>query len=325
MVGCASPSPAVQSAPTTAPTPAATATLPPTPSPSPTPDAALAPVTYAWISDTQGYASTYPETFLAMTKWIVSEKDALNIQYVIHTGDIVNDMTRQREWERATQAMDEFIGKIPVFAIAGNHDIKGMMHFYQDFSTLMDRQGYQDYPTFGAEEADGRRRYDLVTIGHDPFLLIGVGYSLAPSDVDWLNATLRQYSDRTAILIAHSYLTMPGKTPELDAQMLHGVVAANPNILYVFCGHAHGLLREQQSFDDNGDGVPDRTVQAIMADYQGFDQGGMGYVVLLTFDPGRREIRATSYSPTLDDYNYYDDPSRETYTIPLSVVPPVSY
>ncbi|HWP21675.1 MAG TPA: hypothetical protein VN417_02940, partial [Candidatus Cryosericum sp.] len=37
----------------------------PTPSPSPTPDPAMAPVTYAWISDTQGYASSFPDTFYA--------------------------------------------------------------------------------------------------------------------------------------------------------------------------------------------------------------------------------------------------------------------
>lgn len=282
----------------------------------------MAPVTYAWLSDTQGYASSYPETFLAMTNWIVSQKSALNIQYVIHTGDVVNDMTRRREWDRATQAMDAFIGQIPVFAIAGNHDIKGMMHFYTEFSALMERQGYRNYPTFGAVEADGRRRYDLVTIGYDPFLLIGVGYSLAPADVDWLNKTLRQYADRTAILIAHSYLVLPGKNLELDAKLLRGVVAANPNVRYVLCGHAHGLLREEQAFDDDGDGTPERRVQAIMADYQGFDQGGMGYVVLLTFDPLKREIRVTSYSPALNDYDYYEDASLETYSLPLVTIAP---
>lgn len=282
----------------------------------------MAPVTYAWLSDTQGYSSSFPESFLAMTNWIVSQKSALNIQYVIHTGDVVNNMERQKEWTRAIKAMDAFVGQIPVFAVAGNHDIKGMMHFYENFSALMDRQGYRDYPTFGAAEAGGRRRYDLVTIGRDPFLLIGVGYSLSSADVDWLNKTLRQFPERTAILIVHCYLVPKSADPEKDATLLSGVVAANPNLRYVLCGHEHRLLHEEQRFDDDGDGSPERTVQVIMADYQGFSQGGMGYVTLLTFDPLEKEIRITSYSPVLDDYNYYTDPSQETYTLPLDTIAP---
>ncbi len=301
-------------------TPTASPTSAPTPTPTPTPDPALDPVTYAWISDTQGYASSYPETFLAMTQWIVDHQAEWNIQYVIHTGDVVNDMLRNSEWEAATEAMDVFVGKIPVIAIAGNHDIKGVVHDYTRFHELMLRQNYTSYPTFGGEEANGRRRYDLVTIGHDDFILIGVGYSIQRADIDWLNAVLAQYADRTAILLAHYYLNLDSSQPENDAALQAEVVAANPNVRYVLCGHKHGLRREEQTFDDDGDGTPDRTVEAIMGDYQGFTNGGEGYIVLLTFDPGLREIRVTAYSPIHDDYNYYDDETLETYTVPLSTV-----
>jgi len=123
----------------------------PTPSPSPTPDPAMAPVTYAWISDTQGYASSFPDTFYAMTQWIVDHKAEWNIQYVLHTGDVVNDMRREKEWNVATRAMDVFVGELPVFAIAGNHDIRGVMHDYSAFTSLMERQNYASYPTFGGD------------------------------------------------------------------------------------------------------------------------------------------------------------------------------
>lgn len=292
----------------------------PTPSPSPTPDPAMAPVTYAWISDTQGYASSFPDTFYAMTQWIVDHKAEWNIQYVLHTGDVVNDMRREKEWNVATRAMDVFVGELPVFAIAGNHDIRGVMHDYSAFTSLMERQNCASYPTFGGEEAGGRRRYDLVTIGHDPFLLIGVGYSLTPKDVKWLDDTLSRYADRTAIVLTHHYLAIEKVPMEQDAELMRGVIARHPNVRYVLCGHMHALQRETEYFDDNGDGTPERGVQAIMADYQGFDHGGEGYIVLLTFDPEQREIRVTSYSPVHDDYNYYGDASRETYTLPLDVV-----
>ena len=305
------------------PSPAATASPTQTPAPTPesTPDPALEPVTFAWISDTQGYASSFPDSLPIMTKWIVANRERLNIQYVIHTGDIVNDMLRKREWKAVEVAFDEFIGKIPFFAIAGNHDNKGMMHMYDDFHALMSRQNYTEYPTFGGEEALGRRRYDLVTIGYEDFILIGTGYSLQKSDYDWLNRVLAEHSDRTAILVAHWYLELKA-TDALygDAKTLRRVVAANPNVRYVLCGHRHGFRRAEELYDDDGDGTPDRVVQAIMVDYQGLPNGGEGYFMLLTFNVVERTVSITSYSPVHDDYNYYEDESLETFTMPLSTV-----
>jgi 3',5'-cyclic AMP phosphodiesterase CpdA len=320
LAACAAPaaSPAAQ-LPTS--TPQEQATLAPTATPEPTPDPALAPVTFAWISDTQGYASTYPENLNRMTRWIVDNRERLNIQYVLQTGDLVNDMLREREWNTVATAFDAFVGKIPVFGNAGNHDIKGMMHFYDDNHALMSRQNYTAYPTFGGEEAQGRRRYDLVTIGHEDFIIIGAGYNQQIADYDWLNQTLKQYPDRTAILIAHWYLELKeGEELIADSKLLHSVVAENPNVRYVLCGHKHGLRHVEEQHDDDRDGTPERTVQTIMVDYQALPNGGEGYFMLLTFNVVDRTLSITSYSPVRDDFNYYADESLETFTMPLSTV-----
>jgi len=324
LAACAKARPSV---PATTATPEATIAAPsaetaaPAATPEPTPDPALQPVTFAWISDTQGYASSFPENLNTMTKWIVENRERLNIQYVIQSGDMVNDPKRMKEWEAVQTAFDAFIGKIPMFAIAGNHDIGGMVHFYDNFYATMSRQKYTAYPTFGGEEAQGRRRYDLVTIGHENFILIGTGYSLQPADYDWLNATLAKYADRTAILVSHWYLELKPETELIaDSMLLHRVVAANPNVRYVLCGHRHGLRHVEEMYDDDKDGTKERTVQAIMVDYQALPNGGNGYFMLLTFDPVHRTVTKTSYSPVLDDFNYFEDESIETFTMPLSTV-----
>lgn len=325
--GCASfqptPSPTPTITPTVEPVVLETSTPSPTPSPSPTPDPAMVPATLVWMSDTQGYASSFPDTMLAMTQWIVDQKQELNIQYVLQTGDIVNDMLQQSEWDAASRAFDVLVGNVPLIAIAGNHDIKGVVHDYSHFSELMNRQDFVNYPTFGGMEANGRRRFDLVTIGHEDYIILGVGYSIQKSDVAWLNQTLSQYSDRTAILLAHWYLELNDDDPfEADSEALHTVVAANPNVRYVLCGHRHGLKHTVEEYDDNSDGTMDRAVQAIMVDYQALPNGGDGYLMLITIDPVERTFAITSYSPVLNDYNYFEDESLETYTLPLSVVTP---
>ena len=295
-------------------------TVAPTPSPEPTPDPAMQPATLVWMSDTQGYASSFPKILLEMTQWIVDHAAERNILYVLQTGDIVNDMLRESEWAAATKAFDVLVGKVPLFAVAGNHDIKGVVHDYSKYHELMMRQNYLDYATFGGEQEDGRRRYDLVTICNEDYILIGVGYSVTGNDVKWLNATLQQYADRTAILLSHNFLSLKNEPPKNDGALIAKVVAANPNVRYVLCGHMHGLKHEQQEFDDNKDGSVDRVVQAVMVDYQALPNGGAGYMTLLTFDPVAREIHVTSYSPWLDDYNFYEDESLESFTLPLSTV-----
>ena len=324
MTGCSvvtpKPSPTPEVTPTLEAVVLETSTPAPTPSPSPTPDPAMNPTTLVWMSDTQGYSSSFPKILLQMTQWIVDHQPELNIAYVIQSGDIVNDTTREKEWQNATAAFDLLVGKVPLFAIAGNHDIGGVVHNYKAFHEMMLRQNYESYPTFGGEQQDGRRRYDLLTIGHDDYILIGVGYSITGNDIKWLNETLATYADRTAILVSHNYLSLGKEPPINDGALIEKVVAANSNVRYVLCGHMHGLKREAELFDDNGDGTVDRTVQAVMVDYQALPNGGAGYMTLLTFDPAAREIRVTAYSPWLDDYNYYPDETLETYTLPLSTV-----
>ncbi len=58
------------------------------------------------LPDTQFYSQSYPAIFSAQTQWIVNNKDALNIVYVAHEGDIVNVATDTTQWDNADTAMD---------------------------------------------------------------------------------------------------------------------------------------------------------------------------------------------------------------------------
>src|SRR3546814_6851313 len=86
------------------------------------------------------------------------------------------------------------------------------------------------------------------------------------------------------------------------------VVATNPNVFAVTSGHYHDAFTRLDEFDDDKDGVADRTVTSMLFDYQGLPEGGLGYLRLLHFDNQCERIIVRTYSPSLDDFDS-DDPT----------------
>lgn len=276
-----------------------------------------APYTIVWMSDTQLYSENYPSTFEDMTTWIVQNREALNLQYVIHTGDIVNRRDKPKQWENARNALSVLEGEIPLFTVAGNHDISSGKRIYDEYLPLFGEARLLALSPYNSGSfAGGIGRYDLLEINGDPVILLSVGYRPSSSELDWMNEVLAEHIDRTAILCFHGYLDTDGSFTTDGLKLSSEVVAKNPNVRLVLCGHRHGITHTTAEYDDNGDGSPDRTVYQLLADYQSEGKGGMGYMVLLSFNKESGELDVTAYSPLLDDYNLFDDsPGLETYSL----------
>ena len=279
------------------------------------------PVTFVWMSDTQGYSKGYPEIFEAMTNWIVNERDTFNIQYVLHTGDVVDNYDDMRQWDNANRALSILDGKVPLFVVAGNHDIHGKNYVYDFYLKFLGSKRFEGLPTFGGAYRDGHGRYDLVDIEGVPAILVSVGYGMGygvdDKAIDWMNGVLQEYSDRFAILCFHSYMDPDGLLTTDGGVLFQEVVKKNPNVGLVLCGHRHGVNHTAVQLDDNKDGMPDRTVYQFVADYQDESKSGGGYLGLLIFNSTERTISVKTYSPYLDDYNCFDDRKElEEFVIP---------
>jgi len=75
----------------------------------------------------------------------------------------------------------------------------------------------------------------------------------------------------------------------------------------VLSGHYHNAKTVTYAFDDNKDGQTDRTVYAMLFDYQGLSEGGKGYMRLMHFDCKSGTVTVRTYSPSLDDYDAKDN------------------
>src|SRR4026209_1359768 len=57
------------------------------------------------LPDTQFYSRDASPIFSAQTQWIVNNKNLMNIVYVAHVGDCVNDSDIMSQWQVADAAM----------------------------------------------------------------------------------------------------------------------------------------------------------------------------------------------------------------------------
>lgn len=308
------PSPILQQ---TTSTPTPKPTIKPTPSPTPSPTPVPDPYVIAWISDTQGYAQYRPEIFYSMTQWIANEHEREHIQYVIHTGDIVDDYDVRKQWERADEAMGYLDGVVPYFTLAGNHDIGSGKRDYDYYLEYFGEERFADQETFGGTYRGGWGRYDIINIYGQDILIASVGYNVNERSINWLNEVLATYADTPAILCFHGYMNPDGSFTTDGKRLYPEVVATNPNVRMVLCGHERGVARHKAEFDDDGDGKNDRTVYQLLSNYQREEMNGGGYMSLMTFRADSDFIEFIAYSPYLDDYNHYDDVTdRETFVIP---------
>ncbi|HLU21291.1 MAG TPA: metallophosphoesterase [Bacillaceae bacterium] len=262
--------------------------------------------TLAWETDTQYYNQTYYEHQLNIHKWLIANRKRMNIQYLIHTGDIVNVAYDEEQWKRANKAY-QLLDKanLPYGILAGNHDVMLLdkVH-YETYYTYFGKNRFQENDWYGESFQNNRGHYDLLSIKGIDLLFIYMGWDITPKSIQWMNKILEKYPDKRAILCFHDFLTPNGKRNENGERIFKEVVKPNSNVSMVLSGHYHDANHRVDAIDDNGDGKPDRKVWQLLFDYQKLKEGGLGFIRLMHVDIKGKKIISRTYSPSI---NHYDD------------------
>ena len=239
--------------------------------------------TIAWMSDTQEYSSSASPMWAEMNNWIMDNRDKLDIRYVFHTGDIVSASKSDKQWQYAGEAMSIFSrGELPFLAVTGNHDTG----YRESYSRYMDYVGSLQPMHFAQEYADTGSRYELFSADGRDYIFLGIAYSArGPSEEEcqWAREVLEKYSDRTAIILTHSYIKRLTDYTTQGKVIYEQIVKPSKNVLLVLCGHCRELSRRVDEVDGDGDGLPDHTVYSILTNFQGAKNGGDGYMRFLLF------------------------------------------
>ena len=230
---------------------------------------------FTWITDTQNISRSYPEIYDSMTNWIVEQKDTQKIQYVIHTGDIVDSQGTASQWENADRSMrilEE--ANIPYGVLAGNHDVRSNTSKpinYANYWEWFGRDRFEGQAYYGGDRDNNRDHYDLISYGGHDFVIVYLGWQPTEESYEWANEVLERYSDRNAILAVHQYIASSGKYEGPGKEIFDRIVEPNDNVFLVLNGHALG---EPHHNTLNLDG---RIVHEVFVNHQNQPEGGMGY------------------------------------------------
>ncbi len=278
-----------------------------------------------WMSDTQYYSKSYPQIYNKMTDWIASKKQEMNIKYVFHTGDLVDNADQEYQWQNADNSMKTLDqANVPYGVLAGNHDVNHKAEDYTKYGEYFGESRFKGKNYYGASYKNNRGHYDLINEKGNDFIMLYMGWGVNEEDMAWMNKILAQYPERKVILNFHEYLLVSGNRSPIGDEIYKKVVVPNKNVIAVLSGHYHDAETLVDEIDDNSDGTPDRKVYQMLADYQDGPEGGQGFMRLLQVNPVENKIYMKTYSPYLDKFNFYnttDYPSKDEFVIETDLTP----
>lgn len=277
------------------------------------------------LPDTQYYTShkngATNELFKAQTQWIADHRVDSNIVYVTQLGDCVetgNNGGNDIEWKRADTAMKQIENPsvpltygIPYSICVGNHD-QGTIYdpnspttFYNQF---FGEARFTGRPYYGGHYGSNNdNSFQFFSAGGIDFLHIALEYNDnsnsngqgSSTDVEtlqavlnWADSLLKAHPTRKAILSTHRLLSVGNPAPfEGPGQKIYDDLKDNPNLFLMLCGHVSGQGRRVDTYNGN-------TIHSILSDFQGYTNGGNGWMRVMQFIPASNLLTVRTFSPT---------------------------
>ncbi len=261
------------------------------------------------LPDSQFYSRDKSPIFTEQTKWIVANKDLMNIVYVAQLGDLVDHGNIASEWDFADAAMSLLENPkttglrhgIPYGVSVGNHDqvpnANPGGNSTQLYNTYFGAGRFSGRPYYGGHfGSNNDNHFALFSAGGMKFIVIYLEYDSDPDAavLVWADNLLKTHIDRRAIIVSH-YLVETG-TPApfgMQGRDIYEALKGNANLFLMLAGHRHGEGRRTDIFNGN-------TVHTLLSDYQERENGGDGWLRIMQFSPANNQIRVRTYSPTLN-------------------------
>ena len=283
------------------------------------------PFTIVMLPDTQFYAEKYPTYFHDQTEWVRQNAEKENIVFVTQVGDIVqNGDAAPDEWKVADEAFSRLKGVVPWGVAIGNHDydLVEPPGSANAFRKTFGPQRFAGNAWYGGNSENELNSYQWFSGGGSRFLIFHLEADIPDEAIAWVEGVLERHPGTPAIVSTHIYMSDETKSRSQEEYYRKDVgnsgeavwnklIRKNSQIFMVLCGHWPNAGGEWHQVSANNAGQP---VFEILADYQSRENGGNGWLRLITFVPKENQIQFRTYSPSLDQYETDAD---SQFTLPL--------
>jgi Calcineurin-like phosphoesterase len=286
------------------------------------------------LPDTQNYSAGHPEIFMSQTSWIADH--AKEIAFVLQQGDITNNNI-EAQWKVAADAFSLIDGLVPYTFVAGNHDMGNngktdnrntdLFNYYFPYEKYSRSTSLK-----GIYEPDCMdNTFHIFRAGGINWLVLSLEFGPRDEVLSWASNIVEEHPKHKVIINTHAYMysddtrmgegkghnwlpqkygigkdTLSGSVNDGE-QMWEKLVKKYSNILLVFSGHVlndgTGLL---VSKGDHGN-----KVYQMLANYQsgveGSENGGDGFLRMVSIDTKNSIISVKTYSPYLNQYRTSPD------------------
>lgn len=268
---------------------------------------------YATAAEGNQFMTRYgSEPFAAQTRWLADHAKELNIPFVIHLGDIVDQQNKPAQWAVADAAMKTLeAAKLPYSILAGNHDVTNGCSFTGSQNDCTDAQRKaanepflkyfptsraQQQATFKGRDASGFHEAHVFEAEGQKFMVLALSWRISDAGIAWARNMMTQNPTLPVIISTHESLRIDsdGSTARQTdySQFLWERLMKDKDQVFMFIGgHNHGSAQTVR-INDAG-----HAVLQMVVDYQMAYMGGNGYLRLYEFDLTNNQIKAMSFSP----------------------------
>ncbi|MEJ2281081.1 MAG: metallophosphoesterase [Candidatus Bathyarchaeota archaeon] len=261
------------------------------------------------LPDTQYYSAYYPWIFENQTRWIIENKESLNIVFVTHLGDLVDHWQNEEEWNNANVSMSILDGKIPYGVLPGNHDGADSGGNLTNYNKYFGVNRFMNETWYGgACDEINTNSYQLFSAGEKDFLIFHLEFNPSDDILLWAGSVIEKYPNNRVIVSTHDYVDgydSNSRTKNGEKIWNKLIKPYSDQIFLVLCGHWENEIRITSLVDDN-------YVHQLLSDYQDRTKGGNGWLRIIEYSPKKDEIKIKTYSPYL---NKFETDSNSEFTL----------
>jgi len=276
------------------------------------------------LPDTEDYIDAeegFPGIMEAQTQWIVDHREAENIVFVSHLGDLIHH-DPVAEMPEALSAMGKLDGQVPYSVSAGNHELESATS-RQLFAENFGPTRYAPYDWYGGSY-DTFNHYQIFSAEDYDFLHINLRKSPDRATLSWAQEVIDANRGKPTILSTHDYLTSDTTRSSAGDSIWNGLVKDNPQIFMTLSGHIHDPKGVAHMLSDNSAG---KRVLQILTDFQDYTTApsgntDTGYLSKAIFDTDAKTISVQTYSPTYEAVPWLTDADHQ-YSLRAEFLPQV--